>query len=297
MKNLLILVAVLLASSSIKAQEINDEIVDLAKIYRNFMFRNAPTSTTFKQLDNISSEALAGSVQFVREAITTNNKLSSKAFLTVPDEQTMLNLYIIRRVSWNLREELPRDNNEVISEIQSKGLGRYELIDSYYDMLFAGVGNKNRPFDLSKVNLELFDYGLQDDTEKGILFLKTMDLCGKTIWGYMNIVNPPNYKKALENIEKYPKFNGQPYYQYLDFGFEDFELVIEEKRGKESFKSYYMSKYYDTLLYHLACLGTKKKLKSTREDLILGSILKEKAYYKFSDKREVLESLFSTRDR
>jgi hypothetical protein len=67
-------------------------------------------------------------------------------------------------VNWNLREETPRDNNEVITELQNKGLTRYELLDSYYDMLFSGVANKNQPFDLSTINFELFDYGLTDET-------------------------------------------------------------------------------------------------------------------------------------
>jgi len=297
MRKLLFTLIVILNVSTIRAGDINSEIVELAKIYRNFMFRNSPVESTFKQLDNIESEELSGSTLFIREAITTGNSLTSKQFLTPPEENTLLNLYIIRRVNWNLREETPRDNIEVITELQNKGLTRYELLDSYYDMLFSGVANKNQPFDLSTTNFELFDYELADETEKGIFFLKAMDFCGTTIWGYMNIVKPPNYKKALEYIEKYPKFNGQPYFQYLDFGFPDFEMEVEKDKGKESYKSYYINKYYDTLLSHLACLSQKKKQKEAKEDLALGSILKERNYYKYSKKKEVLESIFTTMER
>jgi hypothetical protein len=219
MKPILLIFAILANLSLVKASERNDDIVELAKIYRNFMFRNSPTESTFKQLDNIQAEELLASVKFIRETITTRNALTTKEFLTPPNESTLLQLYLIRRVNWNLREETPRDNNEVIAELQNRELTRYELIDSYYDMLFSGVANKNQPFDLSSTNFEMFDYGLADDTEKGIFFLKAMDFCGTTIWGYMNIVKPPNYQKALEYIGKYPKFNGQPYFQYLDFGF------------------------------------------------------------------------------
>ena len=280
-----------------KAGDLNSDIVELAKIYRNFMFRNSPTESTFKQLDNMKAEELASSVKFIKETITTRNALTTKEFLTPPDDITLLQLYILRRVSWNLGEETSRDNNEVIAELQIKQLTHYELIDSYYDMLFSGVANKNQPFDLSTTNFEMIDYGLSDDTEKGIFFLKAMVFCGTTIWGYMNIVKPPNYKTALEYIEKFPKFNGQPYFQYLDFGFPDFEMEIEKDKGNESYKSHYINKFYDTLLSHLACLSQKKRQKEAKEDLALGSILKEKNYYKYSKKKEVLESIFTTMKR
>ena len=295
----LILIAIIIVGSltGLKASDLNNDLIELAKIYRNFMFRNSPTTATFEQLTEIKSTELTNSTKFIKETITTNNKLTSTEFLKIPDESTLKYAYIIRRINWNIREENPKDNNELILELSESNIPRYELIDSYYDMLFSGVGNKNRPFDLSAVDFQMNKYDLQDDTEKGIFFLKAMDLCGTIIWGYMNIVKPPNYKKAMPFIEKYPKFNGQPYYQYLDFGFPDFEMKIVKDKDKESYKSYYLNKYYDTLLSHLGCLSQKKKQKEERTELLLGSILKEKNYYKYSKKIEVLESLFTTMER
>lgn len=295
----IILITILIAGSisGIKASDLNNDLVELAKIYRNFMFRNSSTATTFEQLAEIKSSELTNSTEFIKETITTNNKLTSIEFLKLPDEKTLRYVYIIRRINWNIREETPRNNNELISELSEKEIPRYELIDSYYDMLFSGVGNKNRPFDLSDTDFQMNKYDLKDDTEKGIFFFKAMDLCGTLIWGYMNIVKPPNYKKALPFIEKYPKFNGQPYYQYLDFGFPDFEMKIVKDKEKESYKSYYLNKYYDTLLSHLECLSQKKKYKEKRNDLLLGSILKEENYYKYSKKKDVLEGLFTTMKR
>lgn len=297
MKKVLLVITILANISIANASELNNDIVSLAKIYRNSMFRNFPTESTFRQLDKIQTDELKGATKFIRETITTRNALTTKEFLSLPDEKTLLQVYIIRRVNWNLREATPRDNDEVIFELQNKQLTRYELIDSYYDMLFSGVANKNQPFDLSATNFEMFDYGFADETEKGIFFLKAMDFCGTTIWGYTNIVKPPNYKKALAYIENYPMFNGQPYFQYLDFGFPDFEMEIEKDKGKESYKSYYINKYYDTLLSHLASLGQKKRHRKAKNDLVLGSILKERNYYKYSKKNSVLESIFTTMER
>lgn len=298
MKKLILLLLIIAGSlTGLKASELNNDLIELAKIYRNFMFRNSPITTTFEQLSEIKTVELTNSTKFIKETITTNNKLTSTDFLKLPDESTLKYIYIIRRVNWNIREEKPKDTNELILELSDSEIPRYELIDCYYDILFSGIGNKNRPFDLSSVDFQMFKYGLQDDTEKGIFFLKAMDLCGTLIWGYMNIVKPPNYKKAMPIIEKYPKFNGQPYYQYLDFGFADFKMKIVKDKEKESYKSYYLNKYYDTLLSHLGCLSQKKKYKEKRTDLLLGSILKENNYYRYSKKKEVLESLFTTIER
>jgi hypothetical protein len=279
--------------TGLKASDLNNDLIELAKIYRNFMFRNAATETAFEQLDKISASELSTTTKFVRETITSANQLTTKEFLTLPDESALKYIYIVKKVNWNLREEAPRNNNELIAELTDKAVSRYELIDSYYGMLFSAVGNKNQPFDLSALNFKTNNYGLKDDTEKGIFFLKAMDLCGTSIWGYMNIVNPPNYKKAMSYIKLFPTFNDQPYYQYLDFGFEDFEMQILKDKPAESYKGYYLNKYYDTLLAHLGCLSQKKKQEKERYDLLLGSILKEERYYKYSKKKTVLDGLFS----
>ena len=81
--------------------------------------------------------------------------------------------------------------------IDEKGLP----YDGYYSMLFASVGNKVNPFNFSKIDFKLNDYNLANDTEKGIFFLECMDYCGKTIWGYMNVVKPPNTKRPLTSLK------------------------------------------------------------------------------------------------
>lgn len=283
--------------SVMNASDLNNNLIELAKIYRNFMFRNSPTTSTFEQLAEIKSSELMNATKFIKETITTGNKLTTTEFLKLPDETTLKYIYIIRRINWNITEEQPKDNNKVITELTDSAIPRYELVDNYYEMLFIGVGNKNQPFNLSGVDFQMNKYELQDNTEKGIFFLNAMNLCGTLIWGYMNIVKPPNYKKALQYIKKYPKFNGQPYYQYLDFGFPDFEMVIIKDKGKESYKSYYINRYYNTLLSHLECLSQKKKDKEKRIDLLLGSILKVENYYKYSKKKKVLKELFTTMKR
>lgn len=289
------LLAVVAMLSGLQAENSSDsELVELAEIYRNYMFRNAPTKNTYEQLERLKTGELASAARFITETVTSDNELVTTRFLKLPDENVLLHLFIIRRINWNIRKEEPRDNTELIAELTEKNVPRYELVDSYYDMLFSGVANKNQPFDLSDINFSIRDYNLKDETERGVFFLKAMSLCGTVIWGYMNVVNPPNYKEAHKYIKKYPKFNGQPYYQYLNFSFPDFEMEIRKDKGRESYKAYYINKYYDTLLSHLLILSQKRRYKDERTDLLLGSILKEENYYKYSERKNVLESLFTT---
>ena len=145
---------------------------------------------------------------------------------------------------------------------------------------------------MSKVNFKMGDYQLKDDTERGILVLKCMRLCGVNIWGYINIAKPMNTKKAYEYIKKFPKFNGRPYYEYTDFSFDDFEMVIIKDNGKESYKGYYLNKYYETLLYHLVCLRKEEASDKEIEDLLLGSILRKRSLYSYTKYKDTLEELF-----
>lgn len=212
----------------------NEKIIELGKAYKGFMFRNEPPKDVFKDIKESVPENLKTATNFIVQTITTKNKLLSQQFLSRPDDQTLKQIFIIRAVNLNLREENQVNNNKLIDSLTNEIIPTYELIDNYYGMLFTAVGNKNQPFDFSKVDFKLKDYSFKDETEKGIFFLRCMKECNSVIWGYMNVVKPPNTQKSYENIKKYPRFNGQPYYQYADFYFTDFEMNIVKDKGKQS---------------------------------------------------------------
>ena len=271
----------------------NQKLIELGKAYKNFMFKNEPDKNSLKDLKSNVTENVKVTTEFIVQTIMTNNKLPTQTFLKRPTDQVLKQIYIIRAINHNLREENQIDNNYLIDSLTTKDIPVYELIDCYYGMLFTAVGNKNKPFDFSTVDFKIKDYNLKDDTEKGIFFLRCMNFCGTLIWGYMNIAKPINTQKALEFINKYPKFNGQPYYQYNDFYFTDFEMIIVKDKGLQSYKNYYIDKYYETLLYHFLCLNKENRPEKEKNDLLLGSILKEKNLYKYSKQKELLESLFT----
>ncbi|MFK8008618.1 MAG: hypothetical protein AB8H03_19825 [Saprospiraceae bacterium] len=298
MKRIIILtVLILVGIKGIGQSTENGELIKLAKAYKDKMFRNKADKKYLKKFNKSFSNSLQQEAKFIKQTITTKNKLLKKDYLTVPNKSTLKNIYIIRQVNFNLREETEITPNQLIDSLKKKEIPRYELIDSYYSMLFTSVGNKNQPFNLKKIDFNLEEYGLQDDVEKGIFFLKCMSFCGTNIWGYMNVVKPPNTKKALSFINKYPKFNGNTYYQFSDLYFKDFEMVIIEEDGLQSYKSYYLDKYFETLLSHLVCLNKEGGSEKEIRNLLLGSILSDEKLYKYTKHKETLESIFQKKDR
>jgi hypothetical protein len=72
----------------------------------------------------------------------------------------------------------------------------------------------------------------------------------------------------------------------------DFEMNIIKNKGLESYKGYYLDKYYETLLSHLICLSKEAGSEKEKNDLLLGSILKDRNLYKYTKYKETLESIF-----
>jgi hypothetical protein len=293
MKVKILIVFILIARMSYgQVAQYKNELIDLAKIYRNFHFSNNATANIFDQLNSIKSPQLVTSKKFIAEIIKTNNQICSKEYLVKPDTITLKSLYIIRGLNWNMHEANAIDNGLVVDSLITEATDYNELLSCYYGMLFTSVGNKNKPFNMSGYNFNLGEYGLQNDTEKGIFFLESMDMFGTLIWGYMNIPKPPNYKMALDYIDKYPTYNSQPYYQYLDLNFKDFNLTTDKRKPKESFKKYLINKYMNTLMYHCLCLSQKKKNEQKRSEILLGSVLRNESYWDYFDNKEVLASIF-----
>jgi hypothetical protein len=291
-KTFLIIASLLSGMFSYTQVTEHKKMIELGKLYKDFMFRNEAPKEVLKDINKEVLENLKSATSFIIQTITAKNNLLSKFFLSRPDNKTLKQIYIISAINLNMREENQIDNSKLIDSLFNKEISVYEMLDNYYEMLFTSVGNKNQPFNLSKINLNLKEYNLLNDTENGILVLKAMNLCGTSIWGYMNIPKPANTKKALELINKFPKINGLPYYQFTDFYFKDFEMIIVENEGLQSYKSYYLNKFFETLLSHLICLNKEGGTEKEKNNLLLGSILKERNLYKYTKYKEILEDIF-----
>ena len=292
MKALLTAIAFILTLPAFSQDAPNDKLSDLAQAWTSFMMRNNPPKGFAKDLKAGMPEGLQVVAEFIGQTITSDNDLLKDKYLTLPDVATLKNIFIIRAITNNAREEYRVDNNKLIDSLKAADISKNELVSNYYEMLFIAVGNKNKPFNMSRVNFNLGNYNLTNDTERGKFFLECMTLCGTMIWGYMNVVKPPNTATAYDYIRKYPKFNSLNYYQYSNLYFPDFETTIDDKRV--SYKSFYIDKYYELLLNHMTVLQEEGANEQAMNDLILGSILKDKVLYKYSKKKDRLEKILQT---
>lgn len=286
------LIYLLLISQITFAQDnFKEEITFLAKTYHEYHSSN-PSEEVFVELKSIKSTQLKTAKYFIEELIQPKNEIASTKYLTKPDTATLRNLYIIRALNYNMYEDEPKDSNHLLDSLLNNSNNYHELISCYYGILFTAISNKNRPLKMSKYNFTLNEYELDNDVEKGIFFLESMEMFGTLIWGYINIPKPPNFEKALKIIENYPKYNGSPYYEFLDLNFDDFLLRIDKTRPKESFKRYYLNKYMNCVMSHSLCLIQNEETKKEALEVLFKSILADENYWKYSETPEIFEAVF-----
>lgn len=267
-----------------------NHIIELGKHYSRFMFANDASKELIRKLGKDYDDNLTSSVLFVKEVTRSNNKILSDKFLKLPDTNTLRVIYMIDALHQNPHLENPLDPIQLLDSLVKEDIPFHFLVDQYYHTIFTSNGNKNKPFDMSKVNFRMIEYELNDE-QKAIFYLRCMDACGSQIYGYMNIVNPPNTKKALEYINNFPKFDGLDYYQYTDLYFDDFQMEIYNDKGLQSYKSHFINKLFETLLNHVVCLS-KEDNQQAVQDFLINSLLKHEALWEFTELQEVLISIF-----
>ena len=75
MKKLLISCVLSCLSFCFYAQGQQQQILKLAKDYRDYMFRNQPTKEVIKEIRNINDTSLAPTAEFIAQTITTKNNI------------------------------------------------------------------------------------------------------------------------------------------------------------------------------------------------------------------------------
>lgn len=272
-----------------QSNPLDNSLLELAKIYKKFNRQTSPPNEVYAKLKSLKNPQTKTTVEFIRQAITNNNNLTNKSFLTLPDSNSLRCLYIIRQTSLRLSNGESQNSIELVKEIENVSFNTNELTACYYSMLFTAILNKNQPFNLGKTNFQLDKYGLRDEASKGIFVLQLINVCSKAL--YLEDTSKNNYTNVFQIIQKFPKINGLDYYKFTDFNFPDFTVQIGEK--PESYKSYYMDKYFNVLFTHLDCIENCQKVRTaaTKKELINTSILNEAAYRKYCRNQETLKKV------
>jgi hypothetical protein len=132
MKNVIsTILALLLTFLALGQVTEKQKMIELGKSYKNFMFRNEPTKQFLKELKSDVPENLKEATEFIIQTISNKNKLLTQPFLSRPDDRVLLQIYIIKEINLNLREENQIDNNKLIDSLSNKAIQTYELVDNY----------------------------------------------------------------------------------------------------------------------------------------------------------------------
>ena len=217
------------------------------------------------------------------------NDVWSIDLLQKPDSSTLKHIFIVQSVINNHSMDESINDSLLIDSLLHHDLIYNELLVNYYHTLFDKTLAKNRPFEITTANFDLNKLNLENDAEKAIFVLTYNESANMFMWGYMNIVRPPNCKAAQKIINAYSTFNGLPYFEHTKFDLEDFDIRLETGKPKISFKAHYINKLYETLYYHYMCLSQKKKYSEMKNKLVDSSILTKKKYWKYCKNRYVFK--------
>jgi len=269
------------------------EVVKLAEIYKKYHVIE-PNDSIYLKLDSIKHIDLKQAKTFITELIQKQNNIADDKFLNKPDSVTLHSLYLVRGLTWNMFNSQFSKTPMIafgIDSLINEKVNYNEQFANYYSMLFTSILNKNRPLDMSKINFDLDNYNFENDIEKGIFFLESMETLGTLISGYF-YVEPPNIKKAMTIISNYPTFNNEEYYKFTSFKFDDFDFTYSSKDPKGSYKKYLLNKYMNTVMSHAICLSENENTRPEMNDILSNSILINREYWKYSESPEVFEQIF-----
>lgn len=257
-----------------------DNLVKLGEIYTKNI---STTSNKFRnEVEKLRTPGLNHIIDALIAVGKGDKKLLTKEFLSKPSEQELKYWYVLREIHYNNQPEnsKPRPSEEVAEETLEKEIDRRWLLDNYYYRIRGGIAKMFNDKDLSKYNINLDGYGLDNETEKAILFFA---ISNSLTQRFQVLQVMKNYDKLLEFADKLPTFNGNPYYEYLSFDFEDFEWIGYDKT--ESYKDRHLGSLFSALNGHFSALAEKEEIDEMR-NLYFSSILFIPDYFRYSGKME-----------
>lgn len=258
-------------------------IARLEEVYLKYM-AHEPDSKVIREIEINVPEGMEFTCDFIIQNISSDSKLMDEKYLHVPDENSLRFIHLIYEYL-----KYP-DNPNLIDSLLNAEIPRLTMIDNYYRILFVGMKNKlSHPGYLDR-NFIMSDYGLKTKEEKAIFFLRCMSNCFLEINGFLNGTTP-YYSRAYSIIKSFPKFDGLPYYLYDSFDFPDFNLVIRNYEPPESYKAYFLRRYFSLLLYHIDCLDALSEDVGEKKGIISKSIINRQDLYKYSTNAERLNGL------
>ncbi len=249
---------------------------------------NASTKDLDKSLKKLRTPKLSHVVDVMLLLDGEDMALLTPKYLERPDNEELQLWYVINEIAHNMQKDNanPKPNNEVAKDILGKKIDERWLVDNYYNELYGGIAMLFNEKDMSKVNFDIDNYDLKDATEKAIFFL---NMTRPLLQRFQVLNHMKNPDKLIEFAGKLPKFNGKPYYTFINFDFEDFDYPSAGEMA--SYTATGLGQYYGSLMCHFMALAEKGMSAETRE-IYFNSILYIPKYFKYSGVETDLTELY-----
>ena len=276
-------------STNLLSQISNEDfpnLIELAEIYSKD--NNGFGENYISSIEKLRTKNLNHIIDALILISKGDKKIFSSEFLSKPDSIELKYWYVLREIHYNNQSESKKISSEDIAKkILNNKIDSRWLLDNYYYRLHGGFAKIFNEEDLSNINFDLEEYKLENETEKAILFF---NLSNSFIQRFKILNQMKNPDKLLEFESRLPNFNGKPYFEYLAFGFEDFDWVGYEK--VESYKTRHIKNLFDSLLSNMVALGEKNQYEDAIY-LYFNSILSKPEFFKYSENLErELNSLY-----
>ena len=111
MKNISFIFCFLLLSFSADASqqisELANNLVELGRFYRYNGFENESAEKIKRHLKPLRTPELNATTDFVAQLVKKNNRLMHKKYLQLPNDETLVYVFIMRKVAFNLWKKEP----------------------------------------------------------------------------------------------------------------------------------------------------------------------------------------------
>lgn len=286
---ILVCASMLAAAQSKLSEKDTNNLLVLSNLYsHDNMFK---ADTTHQKANALRSPVLSHVIDGLLAMGKADTSVIGKNILQRPGNDELKLWYVIRSVHYNNIDTVKshrRPALDVANSILNKDVDERLLLNNYYSMVFgSGIGFLFNQADLSKNNFDLEAYGLKNQTEKAILFLRLLE--PMTRGRFMVLQSMKKFDKLEAVVKRLPMFNGKPYYNYTDFNFDDFE--DDGLYEKKTFKQFNINFLMQSELIHLNLYAVNKK---REEGLVLyyNSILSKPEYFGYSELKEQLEGFY-----
>lgn len=289
MKTLATLLLLVVSSHAFAQLKLNDKefknLVGLSQAYAADNNANGEGfDTSVKKFSNAKLKPLVDVMVLLDGG---DKSLLTPKYLSKPSAEALQLWYVVDAVQSSRNDSLNTKTDEQIAKAAlAEKVDERLLVHNYYRKLNGGIAFLSNEADMSATNIDINKLGLKNDTEKGIFFLNMADAL-ITRFRVLNQMKNPD--KLMEFAAKLPKFNGEPYYKFTAFGYDDFEYTNDN--GTSTYNTVFAGSYYDALISHFMAAADKEDI-DLAKDIYFGSILTKPEFFKFSSAADMLQTVY-----